>query len=66
MWSRHLKKVDGLSSDTEHAYECDSCVWLTYVSPERHADEIKMEFAEHRCEEHAVGSKTAVSRAFLQ
>jgi hypothetical protein len=36
-----------MSSETEHVYECDSCVWVVHVSPDRHADEIQMEFDEH-------------------
>jgi hypothetical protein len=54
---RQLRKVEGLSSETEHVYECDACVWVVHVSPERHPDEIQMEFDEHICEEHSVSKR---------
>ena len=57
MTRRQLRKVEGLSSETEHVYECDSCVWIVHVSPERNVDELRMEFDEHKCEEFPFGMK---------
>jgi hypothetical protein len=54
MARRQLRKVEALSSETEHVYECDSCVWVVHVNPERHPDEIEMQFDEHDCEKYSM------------
>lgn len=59
MAHRQLRKVEALSSEREHVYECDSCVWVVNVNPERHPDEVQMEFDEHKCEEHSLSSTRA-------
>jgi hypothetical protein len=51
MACRQLRKVETLSSDHEHVYECDSCVWVVHVHPERHPDEIRSQFEAHDCRE---------------
>jgi hypothetical protein len=51
MACRQLRKVEALSSDREHVYECDSCLWVVNVHPDRHPDEIEAEFNEHNCRE---------------
>jgi hypothetical protein len=54
---RQLRKVEALSSETEHVYKCDSCVWVVHVSPDRHIDEVQMDFDEHKCEEYSVSKR---------
>jgi len=49
MACRQLRKIEALSNEREHVYECDSCVWVVNVHPERHPDEIQAEFNEHDC-----------------
>ena len=56
MTRRQLKKVEALSNDTEHVFECDSCVWVVHVIPERHLGEVQAEFDEHKCEEHSLNT----------
>ena len=49
MACRQLRKVEVLSSDHEHVYECDSCVRVVHVHPDRHPAEIQTEFDGHDC-----------------
>jgi hypothetical protein len=49
MACRQLRKVEALSDEHKHVYECDSCVWIVHVSPERHISEIQAEFDGHKC-----------------
>jgi len=51
---RQLRKVEALSSEMEHVYECDSCVWVVHVSTERHVQEVQMEFNGHDCNEYSM------------
>jgi hypothetical protein len=57
MGFRQLRKIEGLSNETEHVYECDSCAWVVHVGPDRHIAEVQMEFDEHRCEKFSFGMK---------
>jgi hypothetical protein len=57
MACRQLRKVEALSNDSEHVYECDACVWVVNVKPHRHPDEIQMEFDGHKCEEHPLSAR---------
>jgi hypothetical protein len=52
MACRQLRKVEALSSDHQHLYECDSCLWVVHVASHRHSREIEMEFDQHKCEEY--------------
>ena len=51
---RVLRKVEGISTDTEHVYECDSCIWMVNVSPDRSFSEIQAEFEGHDCKENSL------------
>ena len=52
MGNWQLRKIESLSNDRAHVYECNACVWIVYVTPDRHPDEIREEFDEHDCKEH--------------
>ena len=54
---RQLRKVEALSSETDHVYECDACIWVVHVSPERHPAEIQMEFDRHDCKEYSMNQR---------
>jgi hypothetical protein len=54
---RSLRKLEAVSTDKEHVYECDACVWMVTVSPERSFGEIQAEFEEHDCSENSLKKK---------
>jgi hypothetical protein len=57
MAHRHLRKLEALWNETEHIHECDFCVWVVRVSPDRHLDEVQMEFDAHKCEDFRSATK---------
>ena len=57
--ARQLRKVEALSDEREHVYECASCVWIARVSSDRRSDEIEMEFDEHDCKDHPLSHRAA-------
>jgi hypothetical protein len=54
---RTLRKIEGMSTDTEHVYECDSCIWMVHVSPDRSFGEIQAEFNDHDCKDNSLKKK---------
>ena len=48
---RQLRKVDALSNDSEHVYECDSCLWIANVLYEKNFAEVELKFESHDCNE---------------
>ena len=51
---RVLRKVESISTDTEHVYESDSCIWMVNVSRDRSLSEIQVEFEGHDCEDNSL------------
>lgn len=52
MACRQLRKLEVLSTEREHVYQCDSCIWTVHVSPDKHPQHVETLFAGHKCEEH--------------
>jgi hypothetical protein len=51
---RKLRKLENVSRDTEHVYECDVCMWMLIVPPDRKFSEIQSEFEGHDCKENSL------------
>lgn len=51
------KKLEALSSDREHIYESESRILVVHVVPERHPNEIRLEFARRKDERYSASQK---------
>jgi len=54
---RVLRKLENMSDETEHVYECEACIWMVHVAPDRHPSEIQAEFDGHDCKENSFKKK---------
>jgi hypothetical protein len=48
---RSLRKIEAMSTNTTHVYECGSCSWMMEISADRNFSEIHAEFDGHDCKE---------------
>jgi len=46
---RKLRKIETMSTDTNHVYECDMCIWMMETSPDQSPIEVELEFNAHDC-----------------
>jgi hypothetical protein len=51
---RRLRKWEKVSGDKEHVYECDVCMWMLVVSPDRVFSDIQSEFDRHDCKQNSL------------
>jgi hypothetical protein len=51
---RKLRKVEGMSTEVTHIYECDSCAWTLDVPAALDTAKIEAEFTGHDCKENAL------------
>ena len=52
---RKMKRVEALSTEQEHVFECSACPYLLRVLPQASIEEIRLEFDSHDCGKNSTG-----------
>jgi hypothetical protein len=47
---RKMKRVEGLSTEQEHVFECSARPYVLRVLPQASIEEIRLEFDSHDCD----------------